>query len=301
MGCFWIGINHTSHGLLKVSPRRRLLLELISLILLVISWCVIVPGVIHVGTIYVDNIQEMPDQIQVKGSNFHEDTFKRSAYGFDEYRDAEIRDWIVENPPYVPDRTGSLVVELYAVVAFMLANSVYLVVTIFLAILNLIYRKDILLKKTMVGRSEWKEREKNELCFDICNPLNGLRMFHHLEHRGAFLINLFVFGFTITAFSISSSEDTKLLKTILGYSSTMCLITLAQTFLSYFYAEDVALCGMSCCCVHFWFVRRYPQEQTDVALTVASEENPARLGKYDQFHNEDDFNPPAYNQVVQQV
>ena len=149
-------------------------------------------------------------------------------------------------------------------------------------------------------RSEWREREKHDFCFDICNPLNGLRMFHHLEHRAAFLFNLIAFALTLmTDLSFNPSPETsKLLSTTLGYSITLCLLTLCQSFLSYFYAEDVALCGMSCCCFHFWFIRRYPQEQADVALAVTNDENPTKLGKYNQFQNEDDVNPPEYNQVV---
>ena len=42
------------------------------------------------------------------------------------------------------------------------------------------------------------------------------------------------------------------------------------------------------------------QEQADVALTVTNDENPAKLGMYNKFQNEDDVNPPSeYNQVVE--
>merc|ERR550519_2354352 len=138
-------------------------------------------------------------------------------------------------------------------VCFVIGNIVYTIVTFVLAIVNLIYRRDIISRQSVAGRpirSEWKEREKKEYCFDICNPLNGLRVFHHLEHRGAALINLIVVVCSAIELSsstqnmYSSADDTALLSTLLGFSSCILVLTLIQTFLSYFYAEDVALCGV---------------------------------------------------------
>ena len=45
MACFWIGCNHVSHGLTKINPSKRLLLELVSLVLLLITWCFTIPGI----------------------------------------------------------------------------------------------------------------------------------------------------------------------------------------------------------------------------------------------------------------
>ena len=46
MVCFWLGCNHVSHGLVKIKPSRRLTLELVSLVLLLITWCFTIPGII---------------------------------------------------------------------------------------------------------------------------------------------------------------------------------------------------------------------------------------------------------------
>merc|ERR1711874_151 len=46
MTCWWIGCNHVSDGLVKINPSKRLVLELVSFILLLITWCFTIPGIV---------------------------------------------------------------------------------------------------------------------------------------------------------------------------------------------------------------------------------------------------------------
>jgi hypothetical protein len=132
---------------------------------------------------------------------------------------------------------------------FVAFNTIYTIVTFILVILNITYRKEYLKmgQKPLVGNSEWVERKGRQLCCDICSPCNALRMFHHLEHRGAFLINL--------ACAIMGVE--------LYFSIPLVFLTFTQTIISYLYAEDVAICALPICCAYLLFVRRYPQEELD--------------------------------------
>lgn len=244
MGFFWIGINHTSHGIIKVSSKKRLVLELISGIILLISWFIIGFG--------IKEAVITPDSWERRDSNH-----------------------------YVLDLD-----RISAVSVFVVGNGVYLITTFVLVIFNLIYRRGILMKNSAVPRSEWMERGKHDICFDICNPLNGLRIFHHLEHRGAFLINLAVMFLRISELNrVGSFTVGEFIgDNIFCFAVVLMVIKLVQSLLSYFYAEDVALCGLPICgCFHFWFIRRYPQEESD-------EE---RLAPFE--------NPPKYDDVVQHV
>jgi len=229
MPCFWIGFNHVSTGLVKVSPRRRLILELVSLVLMVITWCFTISGIIllngsggqqfnRVINYYTGN----RSPIKVKGS---------------------------ECASSIPGGCEMNIYEAVGTSIFVPFNTIYTIITFILVILNLIYRKEYLKigQKPQATNSEWVERKGRQFCFDICSPCNALRMFHHLEHRAAFVINLVC----------------AILGVKLYFSIPLTLITFAQTIISYLYAEDVTLCGVGICCIQLLFVRRYPQEDFD--------------------------------------
>jgi len=229
MPCFWIGFNHVSTGLVKVSPRRRLMLELVSLVLMVITWCFTISGIIL--------LSDSGGQQFIRVINYY--TGNRSP----------IKVKGAECASSIPGGCDMDIFQLVGTNIFIGFNIVYTIVTFLLVILNLVYRKEYLKigQKPQVTNSEWVERKGRQFCCDICSPCNALRMFHHLEHRAAFLINLIC----------------AILGVKLYFSIPLTLITFAQTIISYLYAEDVVLCGSGACCIHLMFIRRYPQEDFD--------------------------------------
>eukprot|EP00092_Neocalanus_flemingeri_P005288 GFUD01005692.1.p1 GENE.GFUD01005692.1~~GFUD01005692.1.p1 ORF type:complete len:245 (-),score=46.20 GFUD01005692.1:71-805(-) len=227
MACFWIGFNHHSFGPVKVKPRRRLSLELVSFVLVLITWCFTISGIV---TLSDSGTKEF-----VRGINY--------------YTGNLIKTKGTECAASVPGGCEVNFVRAVGSTLFVAFNTIYTIVTFIFVVLNIIYRKEYLKmgQKPLVRNTEWAERKGRQFCCDICTPCNALRMFHHLEHRGAFVINL--------ACAIMGVE--------LYFSIPLTLLTLAQTIISYFYAEDIALCGFGICCAYLLFVRRYPQEELD--------------------------------------
>ena len=229
MACFWIGFNHVSHGVVKVKHGRRLTLELVSLVLVLITWCFTIPGIIM--------LSESGTAEFVRVINYYTGNL------------SPIK---VEGADCAASVEGGCELNLFKAFGSMLFvpfNTIYTIITAILVVLNIIYRKEYLKmgQKPLVGNSEWVERKGRQLCCDICSPCNALRMFHHLEHRGAFLVNLVC----------------AILGVELYFSIPLVFLTLAQTIISYLYAEDVALCGLPICCAYLLFVRRYPQEDLE--------------------------------------
>ena len=229
MTCFWIGFNHVSSGAVKVNPRRRLTLELVSFLLVLITWCFTISGIVM--------LSDSGTKEFVRGINYY--SGNRSPIKIDG----------AECAASVQGGCELNFVRAVGSTMFVAFNTIYTIVTFILVILNIAYRKEYLKmgQKPLVGNSEWVERKGRQLCCDICSPCNALRMFHHLEHRGAFLINL--------ACAIMGVE--------LYFSIPLVFLTFTQTIISYLYAEDVAICGLPICCAYLLFVRRYPQEELD--------------------------------------
>jgi len=230
MTCFWVGINSNSHGVAKVKPGKRLTLELVSLVLVLVTWCFTIPGIILLG-------QSGLHTELVRGINLL--TGNRSPVK-------------VEGSDCAASVEGGCEFNIQKAIGnniFVGFNTIYTIVTAFLLVLNLFFRKEFLRmgQKPLARNSEWVERKGHQFCCDICSPCNALRMFHHLEHRGAFLVNLVC----------------AVLGVELYLSIPLVLLTFSQTIISYLYAEDVVLCGLPLCCVYLLFVRRYPQEEIE--------------------------------------
>jgi len=234
MTCFWIGINHVSHGVKKVSPDKRLTLELVSLVLLLITWCFTIPGIIilaeaglHTELVRAVNyLTGNRSPVKVSGADC-----AASVAGGCEFN--------------ILKAVGNNI--------FVAFNTVYTILSAILLILNLIFRKEFLTLGTrpQARNCEYSDRKSTEYCCDICSPCNALRMFHHVEHRGAFIVNLVCACLAVDFY----------------FSIPLVILTLAQTIISYLYAEDVVYCGLPICCVYLLFVRRYPQEEmVDIAM-----------------------------------
>lgn len=270
MAFLWVGMNHSSHGLVKISRSKRHQLELASGILLLVTWCIIVPAIYQV-------VSCIPFQ------------------------------------PHEPH--DHLNYSKWAAVIFLIGNGAYLLTTLVLAIMNLAYRKDLIcgIPVPQNGKSDWKDHGKIEYCCDIWNPLDALRISHHLQHRFLFVACLFIF-FSFWKWSKCSEVEnageieTLVMEYILIFTIPLSMLSLAQCILSYLYAEDIALCGVNICCVlQLLFIRRYPKDSDDIvmtndqidhATTIKLEETPAKppvLGKYQQFQNEDEG---EFNQVT---
>merc|ERR1712059_63068 len=119
-----------------------------------------------------------------------------------------------------------------------------------LLVIHIIYRRRMLGcggGEDIGDRPDWAERPGREFCCSICTPSSSLMMFHHLEHRFAFLLNLVCL----------------LLGVPLPASLPLVVVTLIQTILSYLYSEDLALCGLNLCCLHLVWVRRTPRDHGD--------------------------------------
>jgi len=234
MTCIWIGINHDSEGIKKVGPQRRLTLELISFVLLLISWCFTISGIIVL------------------------DDFARNQFNTAiNYLTGNRSPFKIKGTDCAASVAGGCDINITKAVGtsiFVSFNGIYTIVTFFLAILNVIYRREYLKpgQRPLGSNVEWAERKNRQCCFEICTPCNALRIFHHLEHRGAFIVNLIC--------------------AILGvdfyFSIPLVILTLAQTILSYLYAEDIALCGIPICCFYLLFIRRYPKEDSDIEMRV---------------------------------
>ena len=204
------------------------MLELVSLVLAFITWCFTIYGIILVSD---HGSRELGRAINYLTGN-------RSPI---KIRNAECSGVPGGCDIDLPKAVGSTI--------FVAVNTIYTIVTFLFVFLNIIYRKEYLKigQKPLIENSEWVERKGRQLCCDICSPCNALRMFHHLEHRGAFFANLIC----------------AILGVELYVSIPLTLLTFTQTIISYLYAEDVAVCGFPICCAYLLFVRRYPQEDFD--------------------------------------
>ena len=232
MTCFWIGINHVSHGFTKIKPGKRLTLELLSLVLVLITWCFTIPGIVLLANAGIYNT--MMDGKLDFGQLMN--IFTSLMGGESSTTQDEV------------DLDGGIsIFKALGNDIFVANNTIYTIVTAILLILNLFFRKEYLKmgQKPLPRNSEWAQRKSRDNCCGICSPCNALRMFHHLEHRAAFIVNLLC----------------AILGVDLYFSIPLVLLTFTQTIISYLYAEDIVLCGLPICCVHFLFIRRYPQEE----------------------------------------
>jgi len=267
MVCFWIGCNHVSHGLKKIKPGKRLVLELVSLILLLITWCFTIPGI----AIYTNTgIQEFINRLSEgdgSGVNFAAlmDVLGKVMnalsgilgdgsvqYTEEDKKEFEKLNQIDELGGFKGSNlegtsTGLTVVKAFGHDVFVMACTTYTIITFFLLILNLFYRKEYLKpgQKPLPRNSEWVDRPKSDKCCSICSPLNALRMFHNSQHWYGFFI------FIVCA----------LLQVELYFTIPLILLCFTQIIISYLYAEDIMLCALPLCCVSLYFIRRYPQEE----------------------------------------
>ena len=241
MGFFWIGCNHVSHGLKEIKPGKRLILELVSLVLLLITWCFTIPGIFlykntGVATHFMNGTLDFWQLMNIfttiinmifKGEN-GEEVIKMK-----------------DNPNEGP--SGVSIFKALGHYIFAVNCAFYTIITAVFLVLNIIYRREYLKcgDKPVPRNTEWADRPKRERCFALCCPWNGLRMFHHLEHRAGFIV------FLVCA----------ILGVELYFTIPLILLTFAQIIISYLYAEDIMLCALPICCVNLYFIRRYPQEE----------------------------------------
>jgi len=241
MTCWWIGCNHVSDGLVKINPSKRLVLELVSFILLLITWCFTIPGIVllldqNLGALLLEGKIHFGQLFQllkllVGGESTKEEDEMANIIG-----DAD------EESISIFKATGNSI--------FVPFSIVYTVWTAILLGLNLFYRREYLTcgERPEPKSSEWADRKDRDNCCKICSPFNALRMFHHMEHRAAFIVYLVC---------VIMGVD-------LYFSIPLLLLTFAQTIISYLYAEDIVLCGLPLCCVQLFFIRRYPKEEQGV-------------------------------------
>ena len=230
MTCFWIGINHVSHGLKKVTPDKRLTLELVSLMLLLITWCFTIPGIITLAQ-----------------AGLHTELVRAVNYLTGNRSPVKIAG--ADCAASVEGGCEFNILKAVGNNIFVIFNTIYTIVSALLLILNLIFRKEFL---TLGQRPQARQCEisgendemSTQYCCNICSPCNALRMFHHVEHRGAFIVNLVCACLGVEFY----------------FSIPLVILTFSQTIISYLYAEDLVLCGLPVCCVYLLFVRRYPQE-----------------------------------------
>jgi len=266
MVCFWIGCNHVSHGLKKIKPGKRLALELVSLVLLLITWCFTIPGIaIYTNTGIQDFMNKLSKDdgsginlgalIEVLGkvanamanmlgeAPVHTEEDKKMTAQLDEYDKAGL----FKGSNLEGTSSGLTVVKAFGHDVFVAACTTYTIITFFLLILNLFYRKEYLKpgQKPLPRNSEWVDRPKTDKCCSICSPLNALRMFHNSQHWYGFFI------FIVCA----------LLQVELYFTIPLILLCFTQIIISYLYAEDIMLCALPLCCVSLYFIRRYPQEE----------------------------------------
>lgn len=269
MVCFWIGCNHVSHGLKKINPGKRLVLELVSFILLLITWVFTLSGIgIYANTGVQDYINRITkaketgeatgvdwgsllsvlgDVINGLSSILGEEGIENKGYEIkDDLKGLEDAG-LLKGSGLEGTSSGLTIVKVFGHDVFVVACSTYTIITFFLLILNLIYRKEYLKpgQKPLPRNSEWVDRPKKDNCCAICTPLNGFRMFHNSQHWYGFFI------FIVCA----------LLQVELYFTIPLILLCFAQIIISYLYAEDIMLCALPLCCVNLYFIRRYPQEE----------------------------------------
>jgi len=263
MACLWVSINHSSHGLVKISRNKRHQLEFASSLLLLLTWSIIVPAIFQVVSCIPFQPQEPHDHL-----NYSK----------------------------------------WAAIIFLIGNGAYLLTTLILAFMNLAHRKDLICGTSSEGKPDLKDHEKIEYCCDICNPLDSLRISHHLQHRFLLMACILIF-FSFWKWNQCSEVEQagEMEKIVMGYiiifTIPLCVLSVVQCILSYLYAEDIALCGVNICCVlQLLFIRRYPKDSDDSALsddcenTIQLEETtdkPQPLGKYTKFQNQD----PTFSKV----
>ena len=237
MVCFWLGCNHISYGMVKIKPSRRLSLELVSLVLILITWCFTIPGIIMYSNTGVGRLKPQEvinifttivDMITGRDDGSH---LSFQLWGRDE-----------NNEIYVINIFKAIGHDIFA------ANcAIYTIISAFFLVLNLFYRKEYLKlgQKPLPLGSEWVARNKRDNCCTIFSPCNALRMFHHLEHRAGFIVNIVCATFGVELY----------------FTIPLILLTFTQIIISYLYAEDIVLCTFPLCCVQLFFIRRYPQEE----------------------------------------
>jgi len=246
MVCFWIGCNHVSHGLTKIKPGARLTLELVSLVLLLITWCFTIPGIaLYTNTglqaVFMDGTADFGQVMNLLGNMMN---FMGGIMG--EEKPLNTKDWEKDSEGTVLEH-GVRLEKALGHDVFVAFCSLYTIYGAFFLILNLIFRKEYLKlgQKPLPRSSEWADRPKRDNCCGICTPCNGLRMFHNSYHFWG------LFGFIICA----------ILQVELYFTIPLILLTFAQVIISYLYAEDIVLCTLPLCCVSLYFIRRYPKEE----------------------------------------
>jgi len=237
------GGNHVSHGLAKINPSKRMVLEMVSFILILVTWCFTIPGIVLLAKAGV--VHSLIEGKIDFGQLFNLLT-KLVSSGDEDAPTIEKMPEGVNGEISIFKAVGNNI--------FVASNIFYTIITLIFMILNLIYRRDYLKMsdRPEPKTTEWADRKDKDHCCGICIPCNGLRMFHHLEHRAAFIVNLLC----------------AIMGVDLYFSIPMVLLTFAQTIISYLYAEDIVLCGMPLCCVQLLFIRRYPKDTEQEVVRV---------------------------------
>jgi len=245
MTCFWIGCNHFSYGLKKIQPGRRLALELVSLVLVLITWCFTIPGIV---ILRYEGFQHaiMQDLGQLMNVLYAVMEVLQNANPEDGVT-LEQENGGKINIKGDSALAGKNVLKAFGSDIFVIYCTIYTIITAIFLVLNLFFRKEYIKlgQKPLPRSSEWVDRKKRDNCCNICTPCNALRMFHHLEHRAGFIIFLVCACLGVNP----------------AFSVPLVLLTFAQVIISYLYAEDIVLCALPLCCVQFLFIRRYPQEE----------------------------------------
>ena len=280
-GCFWVGVNHTGKGVLPVEKRQREILQLVSLGVQVVFWIFAVIAIVIVGMDNLANLEHLEDELDKLEEELDMDKFSYNSSP--NKSEATQKDGLkkMDYYEYYGDKRTNLTNEMESrinsLVVFCGGNSLYILLSMITAISSLVSQ----MKKTGEDPGP-REHAQIELCFDICQPCDSFRIFHHILHRSAFIINF------MTIF----------IGTDIIFSLPCTIICFIQCIISYFYAEDIVLCGVPFCCFQFWFIRRYPSNMWATVIPLqqrfSKRTETKRMTKEEVINDQTLFKPPTY-------
>ena len=271
-GCIWLGVNHKGKGIFPVGQRSRSILQIGSLVVQAVFWVVAITGIVVVGRDSLENVEKLKQEL----NELEKEKFVHNlSPNFSEHDHDEINE---EN--FVLKRsnlTSAIDSTIATLIIFSVGNTLYTVISMLLVIAIAIarWRKEI-------PSYDHNEREHIQLCFDICHPCDSLKIWHHILHRNAFMLNII---------SICIGAD-------LIFSIPCTILCFIQCILSYLYSEDIVLFGAPCCCFQFWFIRRYPNEKWATVIPInqrfSKRSETRKMTKSEVINDSTLFKPPRY-------
>ena len=276
-GCFWVGINHTGKGLWPLGKKNRDVLQIVSLAVQIVFWIYAIIAIVIVAKDNLENLDILTEELEKLEEDLDMDRYTYNPSP--NISKPSINQ--MEYYEYYGDKRSNITSEMESrinsVVVFCGGNTLYTLMSMFIALVSMVSQ----ISKTRDDQGP-REHAQIELCFDICQPCDSFRIFHHILHRSAFVLNFMsIFIGTHLMFSVPCTA--------------ICLI---QCIISYLYAEDIVLCGVPFCCFQFWFIRRYPSNMWATVIPLnqrfSKRTETKKMTKEEVISDETLFKPPTY-------